>query len=156
MATKVISRAERLTGDQKLIEGLEKHEAILPFLVIAGASFKTADVIGILQARISAAGAAVSTRAAWQTQVKADHDERAKTTTLVSGLRQALQVAFAGSIDALADFGLEPCKTRVVTPEQKAAAAAKAKATRRASHDGYETEGSCQLSRTGLHEGSPA
>jgi hypothetical protein len=134
MATKVLNRTQQQTGDQKLIDGLKKHEATVPSLVIGGSSLKTADIIGILQTRINAASAAVSTRATWQTGVKADRDERAKTKTFVSGLRQALQVAFAGSIDALTDFGLKPRKTRVSTPEQKAAAAAKAKATRAARH----------------------
>jgi len=41
-------------------------------------------------------------------------------------------VALAGSIDGLADFGLTARKVRVITPEQKAVAAAKAKATREA------------------------
>jgi hypothetical protein len=131
------SKANRMTqqtADQKLIDGLKKHETTVSSLVIGGASFKTADIIGILQARIDARDAAVATKATWQTGVKADQEERAKTKTVVSGLRQALQVAFAGSIDALADFGLKPRKPRVVTPEQKQAAAAKAKATRAARH----------------------
>jgi hypothetical protein len=134
MTTTNQNRTQLQTGDQKLIDGLKKHQADLSSLFIGGASFKTADAIGILQARIDAASTAVSTRATWQTGVKADHDERVKTKTFVSGLRQALQVAFTGQIDALADFGLKPRKVRVTTPEQKAEAAAKAKATRAARH----------------------
>ncbi|MDP9001320.1 MAG: hypothetical protein M3O46_14560, partial [Myxococcota bacterium] len=129
------NRSQQQTDDQSLIDGLKKHEQTLPSLTIAGTSLKTADLIGILQARIDARSAAVSSRASWQTDVKADRDERAKTKTLVSGLRQALQVVFAGSIDGLADFGLKPRKQRVVrTPAQKAAATAKALATRAARH----------------------
>ena len=134
MTTNNLNRIEQQTGDQKLIDGLKKHEPTLSSLFIGGTSLKTADVIGILQARIDAASTAVSSRATWQTDVKADHDGRAKTKTFVSGLRQALQVAFVGQIDALADFGLKPRKVRVTTPEQKALASAKAKATRAARH----------------------
>jgi len=134
MTTTNPNRTQVQTGDQKLIDGLKKHAPALSSLFIGGASLQTADVIAILQARIDAATAAVSTRATWQTNVKADHDERAKTKTFVSGLRQALQVAFAGQIDALADFGLKPRKVRVTTPEEKTEAAAKAKATRAARH----------------------
>jgi hypothetical protein len=134
MATKNITRTQQQNVDQKLIDGFNKHAQTIPSLLIGGTSLKTADIIGTLQARIAAANAAVSTRATWQTAVKADHDERAKTKTFVSGLRQAIQVAFAGSIDVLADFGLAPRKQRVVTPEEKAAASAKAKATREARH----------------------
>jgi hypothetical protein len=134
MTTTNLNRTEVQTSDQKLIDGLKKHEPTLSSLFIGGALLKTADVITILQTRIDAATTVVSSRATWQTDVKADHDQRAKTKTLVSGLRQALQVAFVGQIDALADFGLKPRKVRVTTPEQKAAASAKAKATRVARH----------------------
>jgi hypothetical protein len=91
-----------------LIDGLKKHELTLSSLFIGGALLKTADVIGILQARIDAASSAVSSRATWQTDVKADHDGRAKSKTFVSGLRQALQVAFVGQVDALAESDAAP------------------------------------------------
>jgi hypothetical protein len=45
-------------------------------------------------------------QAAWQSAVQADRDEHAKTKMFVSRLRQALQLAFAGSIDTLADPAL--------------------------------------------------
>jgi hypothetical protein len=134
MTTKKNNRTQQQTSDQELIAGLTKHQPTLSSLVIGGTSFKTADLNGILQTRIDAATKAVTARATWQAAVKADIEERTKTKTFVSGLRQALQVAFAGSIEALADFGLKPRKARVTTPEQKAAAAAKAKATRIARH----------------------
>jgi len=134
MATKNPNRSQQQTGDQKLIDGLSKHASTVSSLVIGGTSYPTTAIVAALQTRLATANAAISTRATWQTAVKADIGERAKTKTFVSGLRQALQVAFAGSIDALADFGLTPRKQRVVTPEKKAAAAAKAKATRAARH----------------------
>jgi len=59
----------------------------------------------------------------------------AKTAALVSGARQALKVAFAGQADQLGDFGLQPPKVRTpLTAEEKAQAAAKALATRKANH----------------------
>jgi hypothetical protein len=79
------NRTRQQTADQKLIDGLTKHEKALSSLLIGGTSLKTADLIGILQARIDAANTAVSTRATWQTGVRADQDERAKTKTIVSG-----------------------------------------------------------------------
>src|SRR5258708_40314719 len=130
-----LNRTQQQTGDQNLIDGLKKHEQTLPSLLIGGTSLKTADIIGILQARINARNAVAPSRATWQTDVKADRDERAKTNAFVSGLRQALQVAFAGSIDTLADFGLKAHKQRTPrTPAEKAVAAAKAQATRAARH----------------------
>jgi hypothetical protein len=135
MSAKKTNRSQQQAGDQKLIDGLNKHAATIPFLVVGGASHPTADIIAAVQARLATAGAALSTRATWLSAVKADADERSKTKAFVSGVRQALQVAFAGSVDALADFGLKPRKPPAArTPEEKAAAAAKAKATRLARH----------------------
>jgi hypothetical protein len=134
MTTKNINRTQQQAADQKLIDGLKKNEQTVPSLLIAGTSFKTADVIATLHARLATSNAAQSARAPWQTAVKADRDERKNTKTFVSGVRQALQVMFAGQIDRLADFGLTPRKAHVVTPEKKAAAALKAKATRAARH----------------------
>ncbi len=126
------NRTKRQVADQQLIDGLNKHSATITTLVIGGTSLAPAALIATLQARLATASTAQSTRATWQTAVKADVDERAKTKTLVSGLRQAIEVAFAGSIDNLADFGLTPRKTAVISPEKRAAAAVKAKATRAA------------------------
>jgi hypothetical protein len=134
MNTSKLKKVEQQAADQKLIDGLTKHAAFLPTVAIGSTSYKTADLIGTLQARIDARDAAVSSRATWRAAVQAEHDQRAKTQVQVSGLRQALQVAFAGSIDNLADFGLAPRKPLVVTPEAKVEATAKAKATRIARH----------------------
>jgi hypothetical protein len=136
MSTKTKSnRGQRQTGDQNLIDGLTKHASTLSSLTFGGTTHPTAVILAVLQARIASANAVLPTRATWQSTVAADRDERTKTQTFVSGLRQALQLAFAGSIDTLADFGLKPRKTPAPrTPEQKAAAVAKAKATRAARH----------------------
>ena len=143
------SRLVTQAADQKLYDGIQKHEKTLLSLLIGGASVTPGTILTTLQSRIDAAKAVVSTRATWQSAVKADIDERAKTKTFVSGLRQALKVAFEGSIETLADFGLTPPKPRVVSPEKKAAAAAKAKATRAARH----TMGSKQKAQI---KGTPA
>ncbi|MGO9838035.1 MAG: hypothetical protein ACLP1X_27960 [Polyangiaceae bacterium] len=134
MATRKISRHRHQLADKSLLDGLNKHGQSLPPLLIGGRPLQATDLIAMLQGRIDAAGAAEATKASWLTAVKADYDERAKTRTAVSGLRQALHIAFDGSIDVLADFGLAPRKVAVMTPEQKTAATAKAKATRAARH----------------------
>jgi len=77
-----------------------------------------------------------------------DVAEHARIRTATAGLRQAMMVAFGAKLDTLADFGLAPRKARVQTPDQKIAAAAKAKATREARH----TLGKVQRSTiTGAH-----
>jgi hypothetical protein len=126
---------QQQAADQSLISGLTKHEQSLSSFLVGSTSFKTSDIITALQARIAAANTAQSTRATWLTAVKANANERASTKALVSGVRQQVQVMFAGSVDTLADFGLKPRKVRAApTPEEKVAAAAKAKATRAARH----------------------
>src|SRR5260370_34727157 len=112
MSTKTsnVNRMTRQAADQKLADGLTKHRQALAALMIGGASHTVDDILAILQTRLAAANAAQSTRATWQSAVKADRDERVKTKTFVSGLRQALQLAFAGSIHALADLALGPRK----------------------------------------------
>ena len=134
MSTNTNNRTTQQLSVQKLIDGLNKHSQTIASLVIGSTSLTTAAIIANLQARLATANAAQSTRATWQSAVKADKDERAKMKTFISGLRQALSVAFAGSIEALADFGLVARKKPVITPEKKAAATAKAKATREARH----------------------
>jgi hypothetical protein len=126
------NRMTQQTGDEQLIAGLTKHAGTMPSVLIGGTPRTTAEIISALQSRIAARNASVTARATWLAAVKAALDEGAATKTLVAGVRQALQVAFAGSIEALADFGLSPPKRRSLTPEEKAAATAKAKATRAA------------------------
>jgi hypothetical protein len=129
------NRTNQQLGDQHLIDGLTKHASSLPSLTILGTTLKTTDIITTLQARLASASTVITTRATWQNAVKTDKAERASTKAFVSAVRQAVLLAFAGQIDVLADFGLKPHKTRAPrTPAQKAAATAKAKATRAARH----------------------
>jgi hypothetical protein len=137
------NRTDETAADQKLIDGLTKHAATITSLVIGGVTMATKDIIGTLQARITASQNAENARATWQAAVAADHAERTKTQTFASGLRQALLVAFMGQVDALADFGLTARKAVVLTPAEKLARNAKSKATRAARH----TMGSVQKSQ---------
>jgi hypothetical protein len=135
MSTKNINRNNQQISNQKLIVGLQKHEQSLPSLVIGGTSYKTSDVISVVQTLVNSAQTVVSSRATWQASIVADDNAQAKNKTFMSGLRQSLLVAFGGSVDVLADFGMTPHKTRAArTPEEKAEATAKAKATRAARH----------------------
>ncbi len=128
------NRNAETTADQNLADGLSKHAATIPSIMVGGASVATKDIVAALQGRIATAKAATSARATWQAAVQADRDERAKTKTLVSVTKQTLLGSFAGQVDTLSDFGLTPRRPRVVAPEALVAAAAKAKATRAARH----------------------
>jgi hypothetical protein len=128
------NRAKRIAGEEKLVDGLDKHGQLLGTLRIGGVAYAPADIVAILQTRLAAYRTVQTAAPAWHAAVQAEKDQRARTRAFVSGFRQALLVAFEGSIDALADFGLTPRKPRVVSPGTKAAAAVKAKATRTARH----------------------
>ena len=120
-------------ANQKLSDGLTKQQQTIPSFTVNGTSIKTADIVASLQARIKTAEAVDFAKATWQSAVKADRDERAKTKSLVSGVRQTLVLMFAGSIDTLAEFGLRSRKAHApLTPEQQALAVARARATRKA------------------------
>jgi hypothetical protein len=128
------NRTDQSVADQKLIDGLTQHASIVPPVMIDGVAFSPKDLIGVLQRRIGASESATTARATWQSLVVADAAEHATTRTIVSGLRQAMMVAFSVQVDTLAAFGLSPRKVRVLTPDQKIAAVARAKATREARH----------------------
>jgi len=129
-----VNRPEQQAADDKLNVGLTKHQPTLAPFVIAGKTVQVTDIATTLQSRKNTGMAAATARAAWQAAVEADRTELAQSHALLSGVKQSLQVMFAGSTDTLADFGLTPRKTRVVSPAVKVAAAAKAKATRAARH----------------------
>ena len=127
------NQAAQLADDQSLIDGLVKHAATLITLMVAGSTVQTSDLVTVLKARIAAIKLVITTKATFMAAVAAAHAEIANTAALVSGARQALKIAFAGQVEGLGDFGLKPPKVRTpLTPEQKAAAVAKAKATRKA------------------------
>jgi len=127
-------RDAQIAADQLLAAGLSKHAATIPPIFIAGAAVPLKDIITTLQTRVQMAKNVPSAKATWLAAVEADNDERAKSQTLVSALKQSLLVFFSGQVDTLADFGLTGRKTPVVSPETRVAAAAKAKATRQARH----------------------
>ena len=128
------TRNQQQAAVQKMLSGVEKHTQDLVSLVIAGTTYSTADLQTTLQARLDALTSAQSKKAEWQAAINADYAERASTKVFLAGLRQALLVAFAGSVDKLADFGLVGRKSANITPQQRVAAAQKAKATRAARH----------------------
>ena len=128
------TRAATTSADRTLIDGLGKHEAAIPSMVIAGQLLTTKDVVAVVQSRVDACAAAISTKSAWLAALEAEAGRLARTDAFISGVKKCLLVAFDGRSDALADFGLTPRKPRVDSPDMKLAAAAKARATRVARH----------------------
>jgi hypothetical protein len=128
-----MNRDERNLADQNLMAGLTSKQQTLSSFMFGNTTHTTADIIATLQERIKTADAVDPPRAAWRTAVKANRDLRATTDPIIAGVRQTLQTMFAGSIDTLAEFGLKPRKVpAALSPDEKAAAVLKAKATRKA------------------------
>ena len=132
---KSIAKDTQQTADQNLVTGLQKHQATLPSLFIAGAAVPTATIITTVQSRMTARINTAAALAAYHTAVAAEVAAIAQSKALVSGTKQALKVMFAGQLAELGDFGMKAPKPRTpLTPEEKVAATAKAKATREARH----------------------
>jgi hypothetical protein len=129
------SRTTRTAAIEHLIDGLNMHATVMTSIVIDGVVQKTVDVVAALQKLVGTSSAVETTRASWRAAVAADKSSTAGQKAFVSSVRKAVRVAFGNKTDTLADFGLAPPKVRTPrTPQEKAASAAKAKATREARH----------------------
>jgi hypothetical protein len=136
MSTKNVTAKDlQQTADQKLIDGLEKHQANLSSLLIAGTTIPTTSIITTVQSRIAARTNTAAALTAYHTALAAEEATIAQSKAVVSGTKQAIKVMFAGQLGTLSDFGMTAPKTRApLTPAEKIASAAKAKATRAARH----------------------
>ena len=132
MTTIKMNREKRQVTEQKLMDGLKKHQASMPTWTIGGTSRSVADLQAMMQERLTALANVDTAHAAWLAAVAAARDTRARTDATVMALKQSVRVSLPGTPDVLADFGLTPRKPRVVTPEKAVKAVAKRKATREA------------------------
>jgi hypothetical protein len=113
----------------QLIAGAQKHFATIAALMFASGSFTLAQVVTQLQQ--------LATLRTDVDNAKAALEAKLATETVQAPARRAfvqfVKTTFSKSPDVLADFGLKADKARTpLTVEQKAAAAAKSKATRSA------------------------
>jgi len=114
--TSADNKDQQQTDDQNLVAGLEKHQATIPSLLIAGTTIPTTSIITTVQSRMAARANTAATLAAYHTALAVEEATIAQSKATVSGTRQALKVMFAGQL------------------AEKVAVAAKAKATREARH----------------------
>ncbi|HEY8090215.1 MAG TPA: hypothetical protein VIF09_20280 [Polyangiaceae bacterium] len=127
------SRDAQIAADQKLADGIQKHQAQLPPTVTAGSQTMTpGDVVTVLQGWIATAKAADAAETARTAAVKADRDKRTATQPQVSAFRRLIIAMYLESPDVLGDYGLTAPKPPTMTAQERAAAAAKAAATRKA------------------------
>ena len=129
-----INRATIQARDAQIIAGIEKHLQNTPTLPLGGSAYMPADLVKLLQSRIDSANTATSAKANWHATVVAERALNTKLSPILRGLRQHLFNVYGETSPILSDFGFSPPKRATRTPEEKAAAAAKAKATRKARH----------------------
>jgi hypothetical protein len=118
--------------DAQVIVGVQKHLLNVPSLPVAGSTYTPADLVKLVQSRIDSAGVVAAANANRHATVVAHDALGTKLTPILRGLRQYVLNVFGETSPVLADFGFTPPKTATRTPEEKAAAAAKALATRKA------------------------
>ena len=133
MSNKSDSKTKTMVRDQALLAGIPKRMGSAQFLVHEQ-TLTAAQVVALLQTRVTAATTAATSQAAYHAAVKAADNALGSSAATVSGIVETIYVAFGEDPAALADFGLPVRKKGTLTPAQRIAAAAKAKATREARH----------------------
>ena len=125
------TKAGALAQMQALIAGLQKHYPNAEF-TFGGVKYTTQDLVTLFGSLIKAIGAVSDAQASAKDAVQAMNGAKAKVTPVFRALRRNLQDTLGTATQMLAEFGLEPPKTPAMrTVEQKAAAKAKADATRK-------------------------
>lgn len=120
--------------DAQIISGIQKNLQHVSSLPIGGTTLTPDALVKLVQSHIDSMNVVASSQATWHSQVVSNKALSTQLTPILRGLRQYVIGAYGETNPVLADFGFTAPKKRVLTPEQKAAAAVKAKATRAARH----------------------
>jgi hypothetical protein len=127
-----INRPTTQARDAQIILGIQKNLQHVSSLSIGGTTFTPDALVKLVQGHIDLINAIAASRATWHSQVVSGQALSAQLTPILRGLRQYVINANGETSPVLADFGFTAPKKRVLTPDEKAAAAVKAKATRKA------------------------
>lgn len=118
--------------DQQVIVGIKQDLQTMSSLPLGGATYTPSSLTAFIQSRIDAANAVLAAKANWQNASKTYEAINAQATIVVRELRNLVIGAFGASSVKLGDFGFAPTKRKVQTPAEKAEAAVKRAATRKA------------------------
>jgi hypothetical protein len=128
--TKSNTKAAALAAVQALIAGTLKHFPSGSF-TLGNTAYTTASLVTLLQSVADAITALNAAQLAAKHALTTLQGIEAQVEPVIQVYGRFVQATFANTAPALADFGLEPRKVPTpLTSEEKAAAAAKAKATR--------------------------
>ena len=126
------TKAATLAFLQALIAGLQKHFSG-ESLTLGNASVSVASLVQVLTDLVTAMLAANAAQKSAKDALANVVSKAAAAAPVIKGLRKLLGTMFAGSAQALADFGIEPPKARQpMSSDVLAARNAKAAATRKA------------------------
>jgi hypothetical protein len=124
------TKADTLALVQALIAGTQKHLSSGTF-TLGGTTYTAASIIPVLQGLANAITAVNVAQTSAKDAVATMQGSEATVGPVLRAYRRFVQVSFASVTQTLADFGVTPPKARTpLTVEQKAAAKAKAEATR--------------------------
>jgi hypothetical protein len=124
------NKAKALAGVQALITGTQKH---LPSgsLTIGNTTFSSPSLVQLLQSLADAMTKQDAAKTAAKDSLTELADAKNRIDPVIQGYKELLVATYGNASQTLADFGLAPRKARApLTVEQKAAAKAKAAATR--------------------------
>ena len=129
-SSKATTQATTLAQLQALISGLQKQLPSGQFTLLSTV-FTTSALVTALQGSVTALMAVTTAHAALKVALAAWDAEDAKMGPVTLALRRTLQSMYANAPDTLAVYGMEPHQVPAPrTAAEKAASAAKAKATR--------------------------
>jgi hypothetical protein len=124
------TKAAALAHVQALIAGTTKHFPSGSF-TIGSVTYTTASIIQALQVLENAMLARNAAETGAKDALAAEHAAQKQVGPILQAYQRLVLAAFANATQTLADFGLTPPKARApLTTAQRAARAAKAKATR--------------------------
>ena len=130
------TKSSRVSRANDLIDGTKKHfpNASDP-LEFGGAKYTVAQVLAMLQSIVDLRDAVDASKATTKAKLADEHSQSPPLVAVMSGYTSFVRSRFGNSPEALNDFGLAPPKPRAPkTTEEKAVAAAKRDATRKARH----------------------
>jgi hypothetical protein len=126
------NRIERQATDQQVIDGIRADLQGMPTLYLASKVFTPASLEQQIQSRIDAAQAVDAAKAAWLAAIQAYQGIDRSNRLVLRDLKRLVIGACGEQSPKLAHFGFTPPLKVTLTEAQKAAAAAKRAATRKA------------------------
>jgi hypothetical protein len=127
------NKTQETAQAEDMLSGFQKHLASVTSLTLGSVIYTPTQITGALGLLVNLRQAVETAEAVAKAKLAAEASQAPALLSLMAALVQYVKLTFSGSPDILVDFGLKPRKARTpMTAEQKAAANAKRRATRKA------------------------